>query len=246
VPRLNPSALFLDAGGVIVLPSRGLVAAALGAVGVEIDPEAVAPAHYRAVRALDRAAGGSSSGLYREALCTALTVPPGGYEAAVGALARLANRRTSAEIMWSEPAPGALATLHALHRAGLPVFIVTNSDGHGEENLRDGGICQTGPGAGAQVSDVIDSTRVGATKPDPRIFEIALERAGVSPQQVIHVGDMLSTDIAGALRAGITPVHLDPARRCRDPGHRHIRTLPGLWHHALLSHSTARARVSSR
>jgi putative hydrolase of the HAD superfamily len=223
--------VFLDAGGVIVLPHRGLVAAALTEVGVEIDAEAVAPAHYRAVRALDRAAVGSGSDGYREALCRALPVPAARRDAAVAALARLADRRRSGEIMWSEAAPGALQTLRALHRAGLPVLVVSNSDGHGEENLRDAGICQTGRGSGAQVSDVIDSTRVGAAKPDPRIFALALQRAGVAPEAAVHVGDMLSTDIAGAQAAGIAAIHLDPARRCRDAGHRHIRGLSGLWRH---------------
>ena len=223
--------MFLDAGGVIVLPHRGLVAAALAEIGVEIDADTVASAHYRAVRALDREAGGSGSGGYREALCRALSVPAARRDAAVAALARLADRRRSGEIMWSEAAPGALQTLRALHRARVPVLVVTNSDGHGEENLRDAGICQTGAGPGAQVSDVIDSTRVGATKPDPRIFHLALERAGVTAAAAVHVGDMLSTDIAGARAAGIAPVHLDPTRGCRDCGHRHIRGLSGLWRH---------------
>jgi hypothetical protein len=42
---------------------------------------------------------------------------------------------------------------------------------------------------------------------------------------------MLSTDIAGARAAGIEPLHLDPLRRCRRTGHRHIRTLAGIWRH---------------
>jgi putative hydrolase of the HAD superfamily len=226
--------VFLDAGGVLVLPHRGLVATALAEVGVAVDPEAIAPAHYRAVRALDRGPRGSGATGYREALCRALPVPAARQDAAVAALARLADRRRSREIMWSEPAPGALQTLHALHRAGLPVLVVSNSDGHGEENLRDAGICQTGPGPGAQVSDVIDSTRVGVTKPDPRIFHLALKRAGVAPGAAVHVGDMLSTDVAGAQAAGIPAVHLDPARRCRDSGHRHIRGLSGLWRHLVV------------
>jgi putative hydrolase of the HAD superfamily len=229
--RLAASAVFVDAGGVIVLPHRGLVAAALAEVAVEIDADMVAASHYRAVRALDRGAGPSGAAGYREALCRALAVPSHRREAAVAALARLADRRASSAIMWSEPAPGALETLHALHRVGVPVLVVTNSDGHGEENLRDAGICQTGPGAGARVSAVIDSTRVGVTKPDPGIFHRALEHAGVNAAEAVHIGDMLSTDVAGARAAGIAPVHLDPTRGCRDRSHRHIRGLSGLWRH---------------
>jgi putative hydrolase of the HAD superfamily len=53
------------------------------------------------------------------------------------------------------------------------------------------------------------SARVGYEKPHPRIFAWALERAGVPPDQVIHVGDHLDADVEGARRAGIAPVLID-------------------------------------
>lgn len=54
--RIACRAVFLDAGGVIVLPDRHLLADALARVGIDVDPSAVPQAHYRAVRALDLAA----------------------------------------------------------------------------------------------------------------------------------------------------------------------------------------------
>jgi putative hydrolase of the HAD superfamily len=79
---------------------------------------------------------------------------------------------------------------------------------------------------------VIDSTVVGIEKPDPGIFKLALRRIGCPPENVVHVGDMLSTDIAGARGVGIEAVHFDPTRRCRATGdHRHIRSLRGIWRH---------------
>jgi putative hydrolase of the HAD superfamily len=81
------------------------------------------------------------------------------------------------------------------------------------------------------VAEVVDSGRVGSEKPDARIFRVALERAGIEPTDVVHVGDMVSTDVVGARAAGIVPIHLDPHRRCRSPGHRHIRALNGIWRH---------------
>lgn len=217
-----------------MLPHRGLVVAALAEAGVAIDPRAVAPAHYRAAGALDRGAPGN----YLEVLCWALAVPEPRRADAVAALRHLADRRRSGEILWSEPAPGADATLRALQQAAIPVLVVTNSDGHGEENLRDSGICQVGRGRGADVAAVIDSTRVGHAKPDPAIFAIALARAGVGAREVAHVGDMVSTDVAGAQAAGIAAIHLAPSRGCRDPAHRHMRSLSGIW-----SHVAARPRT---
>ena len=90
---------------------------------------------------------------------------------------------------------------------------------------------------------MVDSGQVRSEKPDTEIFRIALERAGVEPKAVVHVGDTVSTDVVGAMAAGIIPIHLDPARRCRDPGHRHIRTLGSIWRHVT---AWDRAPVGSR
>ena len=53
----------------------------------------------------------------------------------------------------------------------------------------------------------------GIEKPDPRIFELALEKAGCSPQEMVHVGDSLEIDVAGAANAGIRSVWLN---RCGE------------------------------
>ena len=49
----------------------------------------------------------------------------------------------------------------------------------------------------------------GIEKPDPRLFEVALEEAGCSPQQLVHVGDSLETDVQGAHNAGARSVWLN-------------------------------------
>ncbi len=46
----------------------------------------------------------------------------------------------------------------------------------------------------------------GMLKPDPRIFDLLLGRAGLAPAQALHVGDDAEADVAGARRAGVTPV----------------------------------------
>ena len=221
-PRIRCRAVFLDAGGVIVLPDRRLVAGALSAAGFGIDPSAVPGAHYRALRAFDRA--GASNPTYRRAFCAELGIAPARRDDALNAVAELDDRSRSGEILWSEPTPGAFETIAALRRRGLAVVIVTNSDGHAEENLRDCGIVDV---------PVIDSTVVGYEKPDVRIFEAALAHAGagIRATDVVHVGDTLAADVAGARAAGITPIHFDPLRACRAPAHRHVSSLAGIWRH---------------
>src|SRR5205814_2363863 len=121
--RLTRRAVFLDGGGTIVLPARGLVAAALARARVEIDPNSVPGAHYAAVRALDR----DDEGSYAAALCRALgTTEP----AAIAAVAELEDPKRSEKILWSELTPGAVEAIAALRRAGMALAIVTNSDGH--------------------------------------------------------------------------------------------------------------------
>jgi len=46
----------------------------------------------------------------------------------------------------------------------------------------------------------------GVLKPDPRIFALLLQRAGVAAERALHVGDDVLADVEGARRAGITPV----------------------------------------
>ena len=230
--RARCRAVFLDAGGVIVLPHGRLVADALARIGVEIDPSLVARAHYLAARRLDSDPTiRHEPDAYFRALCGALGVSRGRSSIAVQTLAYLGDRRRSGEILWSEPAPHALGTMRALERVGIAVLIVTNSDGHAAANLRDAGICQTTGGSGVTVTEIVDSAVVGSAKPDSTIFSLALARAQVDASSVVHVGDMLSTDVNGARAAGILPLHLDPYRACRARDHRHVRFLNGIWSH---------------
>lgn len=55
----------------------------------------------------------------------------------------------------------------------------------------------------------ITSAEAGAEKPHPPVFLAALRRAGVSPEEAIHVGDQYQADVQGARAVGIMPVLLD-------------------------------------
>jgi 2-haloalkanoic acid dehalogenase type II len=52
----------------------------------------------------------------------------------------------------------------------------------------------------------------GMLKPDPRIFEILLERAGLRAHEAAHVGDDPHADVEGARAAGLLPVWLNRQR----------------------------------
>ncbi|MDQ3552839.1 MAG: HAD family hydrolase [Chloroflexota bacterium] len=56
---------------------------------------------------------------------------------------------------------------------------------------------------------VIVSGEVGVAKPDPAVFELALDVLDVPADHAWHVGDNVLTDVAGARAAGLTAVWLN-------------------------------------
>ena len=56
---------------------------------------------------------------------------------------------------------------------------------------------------------VVISAEIGAAKPDPAPFLLALRHLGVEPANAWHVGDSLITDVAGAKAAGLCAVWLN-------------------------------------
>ena len=57
---------------------------------------------------------------------------------------------------------------------------------------------------------LILSEDIGVNKPDPRLFEYALERTGASIGESIMIGDMVETDIAGAAGIGMPQIFYNP------------------------------------
>ena len=55
----------------------------------------------------------------------------------------------------------------------------------------------------------VTSKEVGADKPNPLIFQTALQRAGVDASEAVHVGDQYKIDVLGARGVGINPILID-------------------------------------
>ena len=62
----------------------------------------------------------------------------------------------------------------------------------------------------AEIPDVFEvilvSSEMGVSKPNPRIFEVVLERLGVNPEEAVMIGNTVSTDIFGGNRVGMKTV----------------------------------------
>jgi len=62
------------------------------------------------------------------------------------------------------------------------------------------------------VDALIVSEDVGFTKPDRRIFAVALDRLDLQPDEAVMIGDSWPADIVGARQAGIAAVWFNPRR----------------------------------
>jgi putative hydrolase of the HAD superfamily len=80
-------------------------------------------------------------------------------------------------------------------------------------------------GLADELDGVVTSAAVGARKPDPRLFEAALEVAGCAADEALHVGDTPTEDVEGAKAAGIRALLID-----RDGGG-DIESLHAIRHH---------------
>lgn len=72
---------------------------------------------------------------------------------------------------------------------------------------------QRGKLQGAGLSDLFEEVVVSGDfdfeKPDARIFQIALERMGIQPEEAVFVGDHPEKDIQGAMQVGMKTVWID-------------------------------------
>ena len=95
-------------------------------------------------------------------------------------------------------APGTLAELRS---RGLTIVCVSNWDYELETVLERVGLRR-------YLRGVVASALAGARKPDPAIFERALELAGCDAGEALHVGDS-DDDVEGARAAGIEVLRID-------------------------------------
>jgi putative hydrolase of the HAD superfamily len=201
-------AVLIDVGGVLVLPDHDRMAAAFDRAGVHVDRELLDRAHYAGVAALDQFTEGDREiwVRYNRAYARACDTPDDTLDDAVE---HLLNEFATGAV-WSRVARESVDAMRALASLGVRLAIVSNADGDTEERMRDFGICQVGPGPGVEMGAILDSTVVGVAKPDPRIFELALDALDVPAERAMHVGDTPGADVDGARAAGVHPVLVDP------------------------------------
>ncbi|HVA09817.1 MAG TPA: HAD-IA family hydrolase [Acidimicrobiales bacterium] len=230
VPRSDaPFAVLLDAGGVFVLPDPDRILGAFTRAECSVPREALADAHYRAAARfgihLDVEACWTETWLeYLKTYVDECGVPQDRRDEAHLHL----DSEFADAALWVDPIPGSREGLRALADTGVRLGIISNADGMMGSRLAQLELCQVGPGIGVNIECVVDSGNVGVMKPDPRIFQTAIDLLGVHPDQVWYVGDMPAIDVVGARRAGIRPYLMDPLGLHFDAGYERISSLAAL------------------
>lgn len=199
--------VFLDAGGVLVYPNWQRAADTLARHGVSVEPAALAAAEPAVKRSLDvaptvRATNDSQRGfLYFDLILRGAGIDRS--DATDAAMAEL-KAFNDLEGAWDEVFPDTMATLVRLREAGLRIVIVSNSNGTVRHLFQRIGLAP-------HVDLLIDSHEERVEKPNPRLFEIALERSGADRKATIHCGDLYEIDVVGARAAGLPAVLIDTA-----------------------------------
>jgi putative hydrolase of the HAD superfamily len=100
------------------------------------------------------------------------------------------------------PVPGAVETIAALRERGLKTGLITVCS---EDVVK---LWEETDFHGLFDAEVF-SAAVGLRKPDPRIYEIALEKLGVAAEDAVFVGDGANDELGGAERVGMTAVGVE-------------------------------------
>ena len=87
----------------------------------------------------------------------------------------------------------------------VPIYVVSNID-------RDD-VLQAIEYHGLKPAGVFTSEDAKSYKPRRELFEFALKSTGLSAEEVVHIGDSLSSDIKGAATVGINAIWVNRSNR---------------------------------
>ena len=199
--------VFLDAGGVLVNPNWERVASALEAHGLTVAPAVLEAAEPHAKKQLDtgdkvQATNDESRGwlYFNLVLQHAGLALSERTEAALRDLARYHAQHN----LWESVPADVPRALERLRHSGRRLVVVSNANGTLGPHFARLGL--------ADYFDVlIDSQVEGVEKPDPRLFERALERASARRESTLHAGDFFHIDVVGARAAGLEAWLVDVA-----------------------------------
>jgi putative hydrolase of the HAD superfamily len=199
--------VFLDAGGVLVDPNWQRVSAVLRRHGIDVEPEALSDAEAHAKFRFDEPVRIATTrdedrwDAYFEHVLT-----QAGVRTKSGIAEAMTELRAyhAAHNLWEHVPSQVPDVLGRLRSRGLQLVVVSNANEQLRASFDRLGLSQ-------HIDILVNSYEEGVGKPDPRLFQIALDRATAQPDSTVHVGDLYHVDVVGARAAGVRAVLLDPA-----------------------------------
>jgi putative hydrolase of the HAD superfamily len=156
--------------------------------------------------------------IFREAQLILNHLAPGFTEEVADRLAMGLQASTRWWSLYDDVPP----VLNQLKVAGRKTGIISNWEPSLEQFCLKMGLAHA-------VQVAVSSGVEGIEKPSPRIFQIAMERMEVEPENCLFVGDDYRMDVVGSRAAGMTPVLLDRNDRYLETDCLKIRRIDELF-----------------
>ena len=211
---MSLQAVFIDVGNTLLYeePSRfEIYAQSAREQGLDVSTEAMSKLMYEAHEALPRTIEGAyrySDPWFRSYIRRIF------HERLGVAEERLEELQRQLFARFSDPGtfrtfPGTLELLERLHERGLRLSVISNWSPRLPRLLEALDLTR-------YFDFVLSSAIEEMEKPEPAIFERALELAGVAPEDALHAGDHPRKDVDAAERAGLFGVLVDHAGAMAD------------------------------
>jgi HAD superfamily hydrolase (TIGR01509 family) len=201
-------AVTFDAGQTLVELDTAMLSRRLAERGVHADAAALDAAQPPAWRRYEQVVkdGGHEEPwqIFMRTLLEGAGVPA----AAAAELAVWLWTEQPAKNLWRRPIPGMFELAAELTARGVPVGILSNSEGKLAELVDE-------IGWRAPFAVIVDSGKLGVAKPERAIFEHAARALGVTPAEVVHIGDSRTADVDGGRAAGMRTIWFGAAARER-------------------------------
>lgn len=98
--------------------------------------------------------------------------------------------------------PGALEFCRAVAEH-MPIYLVTNGLARVQHSRFESSVLAP------YIAGLVISEEVGASKPDPAMVHVALNMAGVRPEEAVLLGDSITADIPAARNAGVDSIFIN-------------------------------------
>jgi putative hydrolase of the HAD superfamily len=216
--RKKYPAVFLDAGQTLLAadPPIGVIYAEVARkYGLQVPPEIMDKVFREAYREralhhpLSQAASNEADRQWWRELAEGLFQRFGRLTSFDACFAELYDRFAHAQA-W-RLFPEVPAFLSECRRRGVRLGVVSNWDSRLETICRELGLEPA-------FEFILYSAAAGVAKPNPEIFKLALQRIGLKPDEVLHVGDSWEDDVLGARTAGLDAVWLQRPQGEPVPG----------------------------